>query len=35
MEDCGQVLVMEDGALCHQGAAMARRRQLEEASWEG
>ena len=28
MEDCGHVLVMEDGAPCHQGVAASRRDQL-------
>jgi hypothetical protein len=35
MEDCGHVLVMEDGAPPHMGIASARRRQLEEHGWEG
>lgn len=35
MEDCGQVMVMEDGAPPHQGVASTRRRQYEEVGWEG
>ena len=35
MEECGHVLVMEDGAPPHMGIASARRRQLEEYGWEG
>ena len=30
MEDCGHVMVIEDGAQCQQGAASARREQLEK-----
>src|SRR5437762_6864735 len=35
MEDCGHVMVMEDGAPPHMGIAEARRRQLMEYGWEG
>ena len=35
MEDCGHVLVMEDGAPCHMGVASLRRNQLIEDGWEG
>ena len=30
MKDCGHVIVMEDGAPCHQSIASARREQLEK-----
>ncbi len=35
MEECGHVMVMEDGAPCHQGVATARRNELEKVGWEG
>ena len=35
MEDCGHVLVIEDGAPCHQGVAASRRDQLMKDGWEG
>lgn len=35
MEECGHVMVMEDGAPPHMGITGARRRQLEEYGWEG
>ena len=33
MEECGYVLMMEDGAPYHKGCATARRKQLEEMGW--
>ena len=35
MEECGHVMVMEDGAPPHMGVAGARKKQLEEHGWEG
>ena len=35
MEECGYVLMMEDGALYHKGCATTRRKQLEKMGWIG
>jgi len=35
MEECGYVLMMEDGAPYHMGCATARRKQLEDMGWIG
>jgi transposase len=35
MEECGYVLMMEDGAPYHKGCATSRRKQLEEMGWIG
>ena len=34
IEDCGHIMIMEDGAPCHQGIASARRDQLKKGGWE-
>ena len=35
MEDCGYLMMMEDGAPYHRGAATVRRKQLEQMGWVG
>src|SRR5438552_1227095 len=35
MEECGNLMIMEDGALFHQGCATTRRKQLEQMGWIG
>lgn len=35
MEDCGNILMMEDGAPYHRGCATVRRKELEEVGWIG
>jgi len=35
MEECGHVLVMEDGAPYHRGVATKRREELSASGWEG
>jgi hypothetical protein len=35
MEECGHVLMMEDGAPYHQDVATKRRKELEKMEWKG